>query len=78
MPTQLADQPFSYFACMLISIIIANQLGSYVPNNSVPFGSWFISKIRYWYNRSNYQLFIYFKHSQYEGQWSSVNQAVNS
>ena len=61
MPTQLVDQPFSYFACMLISVIMADQLGSYVQNNSISFGSWFICKIRYWYNHSNDQLFIYFQ-----------------
>ena len=46
MPTQLA------FTCMLIAIIIANQLGSYIRNNSVPFGLWFILKVRYWSNHA--------------------------
>ena len=30
----------------------------YIRNNSVPFGSWFISKIRYWSNHSNNQVVV--------------------
>ena len=51
--------PFS----LLKSLIIANQLGSYMYEiiRYRLYVSRFVSKLRYWYNRRNNQLFIYFQ-----------------